>query len=221
MKNLALLVVIVLSCLSLASVVEGQAFKIDAPKKWRTESVALPPRFAPKVSLKGKAKVYFSPGWGKKNSEQFFTYAFLFQTQARPKFDEKVIEKEILAYLGGLAKAVSRGKVDPDTFKMSVTRVAVDSESKQAETTSASGERFNAVLEWTEPFFTKAAHTLNMEIIARFNATDKKNYLMVCVSPQDPKGTTESSSKIWQQLREMQASFIKDETKVKVETNSK
>lgn len=211
MKSVTFLLAIVLSCLTLVSGVEGQSLKLEAPDKWRSESVKLPPPFAPKVELKGEAQVYFSPGWGKKDSDQFFTYTFLFQTEPEPKFDKKVIEKELLAYFGGLASAVSRGKVDPAKFKLSVT------EAKQGEDKEVSGDkqdskknkRFNAALKWTEPFFTKSEQTLNMEIVTRFDEEEKKNYLMVCASPQDPKSKAEASSKVWQQLRKIQAGFSK------------
>ena len=105
------LLLFVSAFLSLVSGVEGQVPKLNVPANWRSEKVALPPPFAPKVKLKGKAQVYFSPGWSKKDSDEFFTYTFLFQTEAEPKFDKKVIKKELLAYFGGLASAVSRGKV--------------------------------------------------------------------------------------------------------------
>ena len=194
------ILLLVLFCL-VPSVV-GQTLKLDVPAKWRTESVALPPPFAPSVALKGQAQVYFSPGWGNKDSDQFFTYAFVFQTEAEPKFEKTVVKRELLAYFGGLAFAVSGGKVDPATFEMKVEQVKVDSEGELA-----NSQRFNAELNWTEPFFTKSEQTLNMEMVTHFNAAEKRNYLMVCVSPQAPKGTTEASSKIWQEMRGIQAEF--------------
>lgn len=203
MKFGTLLVAFVFSCLSLVSGVDGQTLKLDAPEKWRSESVKLPPPFAPKVSLKGEAKVYFSPGWGKKDSDEFFTYIFLFQTEAEPKFDEKVIEKELLAYFGGLAAAVSRGKVDPKTFKMTVKEMKQDSEKKG----EADSKRYSAQMKWTEPFFTKAEQTLHLEVVAQFNTEDKKNYLVVGASPQDPRSRSLASSKVWQQLRKVQTDF--------------
>ena len=205
MKTFTLLLTIVFSSLCLEANANGQeALKLDAPTTWRTESVKLPPPFAPKVGLKGKAKVYFSPGWPKKNSAQFFTYAFLFKTKAEPKYDKQLIEKELLAYFGGLASRVSRGKVDPATFEM---QVDVVSEEKQV--TAANSQRFQAQLKWTEPFFTKSEQTLNMEIVSRFSEAENANFLMVCVSPQDPKSEVAASSKVWQELRKIQEGFRK------------
>jgi len=193
MKNVVLWT-LVLSCLYLIPNANGQQIKLDAPANWRSESVALPPPFARQVKLKGKAKVRFSPGWADRKSDQFFTYAFKFQTEADPKFDKKLIEKELLAYFGGLATAVSRGKVDPAEFKLTVKEVKQD---------SAEIKRFTGKLKWTEPFFTKSEHTLNLEIDTHFNATEKKNYLMVCASPQDPKSEADASKKVWKQLRKV------------------
>ena len=205
-KTGALLSVVVFLSLCLEASVNGQeALKLDAPSNWKTELVKLPPRFAPKLGLKGNAIVYFSPGWSRRKSDQFFTYTFLFKTEAEPKFDEQLIKKELLTYFGGLAARVSRGKVDPATFEMEVNKVEPVSGEKQA---SANDSRFAAQLKWTDPFFTKSAQTLNMELVSRFSETEKANYLLVCVSPQDPKDKAEGSSKVWQELREIQESFI-------------
>ena len=205
MKTCALLVAIVFSGLCWEVSAFGQkAIKLDAPANWRSESVNLPPPFAPEVKLKGKARVYFSPGWGKKDSDQFFTYTFLFKTKADPKYDKKLIEKELLAYFGGLASRVSRGAVKPSNFKMEVKEVKRAAGEKEL---PVNENRFEAQLKWTEPFFTKSEQTLNMEIISKFNEKDKANYLMVCVSPQDPKSKAEASSKVWKELRKIQKGF--------------
>ena len=73
----------------------------------------------------------------------------------------------------------------------------------------ANDNRFEAQLKWTEPFFTKSEQTLNMEIVSKFNEKEKANYLMVCVSPQDPKSKAEASSKVWKDLRKIQKGFVK------------
>ena len=216
MKNCTRSLLLVLFLLSFVASVDGQEPKLNAPANWRTEKVTLPPPFAPKVKLKGKAQVYFSPGWSKTKSDQFFTYTFLFETEAEPKFDKKVIETELLAYFGGLASAVSRGKIDPATFKLNVKPVKqatnpgagnkseAEAESKSnSKSKSTNSKSFKAELKWTEPFFTKSEQTLHLEIVARFDAEKNKNYLIVGVSPQDPKSRTKASSKVWQQLRKI------------------
>lgn len=206
MRNFIFLITGFLFSLLLTTGAIAQTLKLDVPDKWRSESVALPPPFAPKVDLKGKAQVYFSPGWGKKDSDEFFTYTFVFQTEAEPKFDEKVIEKELLAYFGGLASAVSRGKVDPKTFKMKVEKVKQDSDAKKD---ADDITRFKAEMKWTEPFFAKTEQTLNMEIVARYNEAEKKNYLMVGASPQDPRSRSKAAATVWQKLRGIQSGFTK------------
>jgi len=226
MKHSTLLLAMVITCLSLATAIAqtDQALKLDVPVKWRAETVKLPPPFAPKVSLKGKAKVYFSPGWGEQDSDQFFTYAFLFQTEAEPKFDKELIKKELLAYFGGLAAEVSGDKVDAATLKMTVKEIKVASEGSPGSTTKpavADGKRFTAELKWTEPFFTESQQTLKMELVSKFNEAEDKNYLMVCVSPQDPKSKAEPNVKVWQELRKIQASFCNPKGSVKTPSETK
>ena len=47
-----------------------------------------------------------------------------------------------------------------------------------------------------------------MEIVSKFNEEEKANYLMVCVSPQDPKSKEAASSKVWKELRKIQEGFV-------------
>ena len=54
-------------------------------------------------------------------------YVIVFKTASEPKLDEKVIQKDLLAYYGGLAKAVSRGVVDPEKFELTIVDVKQDS----------------------------------------------------------------------------------------------
>ena len=218
MKNCPLLLLFFVSLLFLASGVEGQVPKLDVPANWRSETVKLPPPFAPKVELKGKAQVYFSPGWGKEDSDEFFTYTFMFQTEADPKFDRKLIKKELLAYFGGLASAVSRGKVDPTAFKLDVAEVKEEEAKKDAEAKAETSDikKFKAKLEWTEPFFTKSEQTLHLEIGARYDAAAKKNYLVVSVSPQDPASDAKASSKVWQQLRDIHGEYQNAESSAEI-----
>ena len=216
MKNCSLLLLVFVSLLFLASGVEGQVPKLDVPANWRSETVKLPPPFAPKVELKGKAQVYFSPGWGKKDSDEFFTYTFMFQTEAEPKFDRKLIKKELLAYFGGLASAVSRGKVDPANFKLDVMEVKEEAKKNAEAKAETDIKKFKAKLEWTEPFFTKSEQTLHLEISARYQAAAEKNYLVVGVSPQDPASNAKASSKVWQQLRDIHGEYQNAESSAEI-----
>jgi hypothetical protein len=91
------------------------------------------------------------------------------------------LEKELLTYYRGLSKAVMAGKeksVDTEGFTISLEK------SENPGSTPASAENVAAyagILNWTEPFATQQAQTLNLEIFV-WNHGDQP-VVFSCVSP--------------------------------------
>jgi len=79
-----------------------------APDNWRKETIEFPLSFAPSIDYKGTEYVRFAPGWGKKGSEEYFTYAFLWYLDEDPKLSSSTLESEFEAYFDGLIAAVSK-----------------------------------------------------------------------------------------------------------------
>ena len=63
---------------------ESTSFKLAAPENWGGETIELPPGFAPDMKLKGHEHIRFAPGMMKPASDTFFTYAFVFEVDAKP-----------------------------------------------------------------------------------------------------------------------------------------
>lgn len=169
------------------AVTSGQddvAISFKTPKGWGGETLALPPGFARDMKLKGIEEIRFAPGMFKADSESFFSYAFVFWLPGDKPLEAKTIQAEIMTYYRGLAKAVSRGEVETDDFKLDLKPV----EKRESE--------WVGTLEWIEPFQTRKKQTLRFEITQRqLKDPAPARLLSIAVSPQDAK------HEIWKDLR--------------------
>jgi len=113
MKN----ILIALVCLT-STTIYGQDAEFDGhkweapyhlplPKDWNFERFLIPIGFAPEIPYKGIEDIRFTPGWAKKTSEEYWTYAFLWWLDGPPKTDAQIIAANLKAYYTGLYKANS------------------------------------------------------------------------------------------------------------------
>lgn len=183
---------------------EPKTVELAAPQDWTSETIALPPGFAPDMKLKGTEHVRFAPGMMKPASDSFFCYAFVFQLQSQPALTEAVVKEEFLKYYRGLCKAVLRGKlpdVDPSEFTLELQLVKSDTEPDSDSKTSDRPAVYTGTLDWVEPFATKKSQKLNLEI--QTWARKDRNYIFVCVSPQA------RDTAIWKQLHAIRNDYMK------------
>lgn len=178
---------------------EPKKAELAAPEGWGGETIALPPGFAPDMKLKGTEHIRFAPGMMKPAADSFFSYAFVFELEPLPALTEAVVKEEFLKYYRGLCKAVLGGKlpeVDPAKFTLELQLVKSD-----AEQAADKPAVYTGTLDWVEPFATKKAQKLNLEI--QTWSKNDHNYIFVCVSPQ-ARGTA-----IWKQLHTIRNDYLK------------
>jgi hypothetical protein len=190
-----------LGLLGLAPVVADEPkkppYQVPEPKGWGKETIALPPGFAPDVAWKGTEELRFAPDWMKADGNTFFSYALLFWLPDDQKIDPKTMEKELLAYYRGLAKAVlesKKQKADVSAFTLTI-KDARDKTGKRS-----GGEPYSAFvgeLKWVEPFTTGKPQTLRLEIHTWPSAKHKHNCVFICASPQP------EAAEVWKKLREI------------------
>src|SRR5205809_2818683 len=77
-------------------------YSLNIPDGWGVERFAIPIEFAPTIAYKGVEDIRFTPGWGNAESEEYWTYAFLWYLEGNPQMDAKTIEKNLAAYYNGL-----------------------------------------------------------------------------------------------------------------------
>ena len=169
--------------------------QIDAPEGWRGERIELPPSFARDMKLKGVEEIRFSKGMFRPESKDFFSYVIVFRLDGQPKLSQETLQRELLAYYRGLAKAVGRGKIKTDDFSIEV---------KSDESSRAKNAReYLATLKWIEPFATKQPQTLRIEIRVWDGAKNRRTWVFMSVSPN---GTDDP---IWKTMHEIRNTFLK------------
>lgn len=80
---------------------------LDTVKGWGIERFPIPISFAPSIPYKGVEDIRFTPGWSKKTSKEYWSYAFLWYLDGTFSFDAKTIEQNLQAYYTGLIKVNS------------------------------------------------------------------------------------------------------------------
>ena len=175
-----------------AQEVPAPTINLKAPKGWSGETISLPPGFAKDMSWKGVEVIRFAPGMFKQESDTFFTYAFVFWLPEVKTLDAQDVEREMLRYYRGLAKAVSRGNklaVDPSEFTLDVKAV------------KDSTNTWNATLHWAEPFVTREKQTLHFRLTLNPANGSDASVLAVAVSPAS------AESDIWKDLNRVLMTF--------------
>ncbi|WP_143337219.1 hypothetical protein [Dokdonia pacifica] len=153
---------------------ETLLLQIDEP--WRSEQLTFPIAFAPSLDYKGIEEVRFAKGWGKPESEEFWTYAFLWYLDEDPKLTEQKLEKDIAAYFDGLMDVVGKGNGVTDIPETTV--VFVKKEITNTTTT------YIGKVKVFDAFFTKSIQTLQVKAVADYCADTKKYTVLFTFSPQ-------------------------------------
>lgn len=168
-------------------------FAYDTPKGWRSETVRVPLAFAPGMKMRGMNELRFAPGMFDAKSELFFTYVFAMTLEPDQPLTEELIQQELLTYYRGLARAVGKA-TDDEVAKFSL-KTKRSAEPASAPPTATKTTEYRGKLTWIEPFATKQSQELHLEIQSFGLADSQRNYLFVCVSPQEP------SNDVWKKMR--------------------
>lgn len=82
-------------------------YELPVPEGWTIERFLIPIGFAPQIPYKGVEDIRFSPGWGKVESDEYWTYAFLWYLDGSPVFDAVILSENLKDYYNGLISANS------------------------------------------------------------------------------------------------------------------
>ena len=81
-------------------------YKLDFPDGWGFERFLIPISFVPEIPYKGVEDIRFMPGWGKAESNDYWSYAFLWYLEGHQKITPNIIENNLDVYYTGLAAAM-------------------------------------------------------------------------------------------------------------------
>jgi len=188
----------------------GPTFGFQTPEAWRGEVISLPPGFAQDLAWKGVENIRFAPGMFKADHESFFSYLLVFLLDKEADVSEAAVKKQVLVYYQGLAKAVA-GKelpdLDTEAFKLKLKPVEAlkPNPGDKAGKAAAGLKTWSGTLDWVEPFATKKAQTLNLEVHLWKHGEQPALYFTV--SPQA------ADHAIWKEMRAFRAGFTFGEAK--------
>lgn len=201
-------------CLGQVGKAQDSPAKLVAPANWKSETIKLPPGFAPSMKLKGAEHVRFAPGMFKANSDSFFSYVFAFEIEKGTKLDAASLKRELLAYYRGLSKAVLGDKakdVDFSKFQLELKKSKQKPANKLV--TTMIGK-----LEWVEPFTTKSKQTLHLELQSWHHKDHE--VVFVCVSPTEMQNANEKIPAIWQQMRKIRSGYATKKSPVAAQSGN-
>lgn len=115
-------------------------FGMPVPEGWRTETIPFPLEFAPDLPYTGLEELRFAPGMFEPESDELWSYAFVWWVGAAEPVDVASLSESLEDYFSGLAHAVaeSRGiEVGDAAFEAALESVGRGGFAGRAETFDA------------------------------------------------------------------------------------
>ena len=99
-------------------------YHLPVPEGWHIERFLLPASFAPQIQYKGVEDIRFTPGWAKKDTEEYWTYAFLWYLESKPVTNAGIISENLNAYYTGLFRInTDSTKIPAEKIKSVITEL--------------------------------------------------------------------------------------------------
>ena len=110
---------------------QGTGYALPLPEKWKSETIPFPIDFAPSIPYQGIEEIRFTPGWGDSNSNDYWSYTFLWFVDGAPQVNAGLLNTYVTSYFDGLYH--SNNKSSPDSAGFTKTNITA--------TTRASGDQ--------------------------------------------------------------------------------
>ncbi|WP_420571158.1 hypothetical protein [Kordia sp.] len=152
---------------------------VTADDSWRQEIISMPIGFAPQIPHKGIEEVRFAKGWSTKESDTFWTYAFLWNVEITKTLTTDQLELYMQYYFDGLMNVVNKekDKVVPKTVALFLK--------KETDT-----DHFVGKIQLYDAFHTKNIITLYCTVSQKNCAAQKKSMILFRFSPKKFGDTT-------------------------------
>lgn len=153
-------------------------YELPIPKGWSIERFLIPISFAPQIPYKGVEDIRFTPGWANAKNDEYWTYAFLWYLDGRPKTDEKIIAENLKAYYTGLYK------VNTDSARYAIEKPAPAITSfKKTATAKGDLETYTGTIEMLD-YMQRKPIVLNCMVHLRVCAEENKTIIFYELSPK-------------------------------------
>ncbi len=203
MRKLILFVLSLASLHTFGQVVEADfdgakwnpPYTLNKPEGWGIERFLIPIDFAPQISYKGVEDIRFAPGWADANSNEYWSYAFLWYLDDRPEINAKVIESNLTAYYNGLVgRNIERREIPNE--KLVPIKTAI------TEVITADGDlkTFAGTIDMLD-YMQQKPMVLNCLVHLKVCSGQNKTFVFYQISPK-PK-----TDNIWQNLEQLWVQF--------------
>lgn len=169
-------------------------YMLDTLKGWDVERFLIPISFAPSIPYKGVEDIRFTPGWAKKTTDEYWSYAFLWYVDGTPTFDANTIENNLKAYYSGLIK------VNTDPAKIADKLFPVTSSIKPRSTGKGDLKTFEGSVTMLD-YMSQQPITLNFVIHIRSCEGKDKTFVFHEISPRP------YSDDVWKRLHQLWVNF--------------
>jgi hypothetical protein len=169
-------------------------YVLDTIKGWDVERFLIPISFAPSIPYKGIEDIRFTPGWAKKTTNEYWSYAFLWYLDGTVTLDARTIENNLKAYYTGLIK------VNSDSSKIADKLFPVTSSIKSRTAEKKDLKTFEGSVTMLD-YMSKQPVTLNVVIHVRSCAGKDKTFVFHEISPMP------YSDDVWKRLHQLWVNF--------------
>jgi hypothetical protein len=170
-------------------------YNLPSPKNWDVERFQFPIEFAPQIPYKGIEDVRFTPGWGNKNSEEYWSYCFLWWLDPKTPIDASSLQDDLQQYYSGLVgRNIAQRKIPKEKLVPVLARI------KKINSLAGDAETFSGTVS-TLDYMEQEPMLLNALIHVK--TCDAKNHKAVFleISPKP------ASHPVWGKMNEIYAGF--------------
>ena len=154
------------------------SFFLPTPDGWRTETIPFPLGFAPELEYDGVEVLRFAPGMFKAESEDFWTYAFIWWIADQSSLDPEDLAKDLEFYFAGLTRAVAEDRGFDSSGATHDVKIAVATKTTEPEIDYVGTAKI------FDPFVTRDTVSLNFRI-QQIRCPDQERLAVVFeLSPQ-------------------------------------
>ena len=169
-------------------------YVLDTLKGWDVERFLIPISFAPGIPYKGVEDIRFTPGWAKKTTNEYWSYAFLWYLDGTPVFNAKTIENNLRAYYTGLIK------VNSDSSKIADKLFPVTSSIRSKTTEKNDLKTFEGSVTMLD-YMSKEPITINVVIHIKTCTGKDKTFVFHEISPMP------YTDDVWKRLHQLWVNF--------------
>ena len=151
-------------------------YLLKTDSTWSKEIFHFPLSFAPEIKYEGYEDARFLPGWGKVESDEFWSYAFAWRINLNEEMSEKELQENLQKYFDGLMKVVNK-----DKEKVLPKTIALLQKNKDVN----NNKQFAGTVQVYDAFKTKKSITLNVTIENYYCEKEKKSIILFRFSPKE------------------------------------